>query len=294
MKILVIGRDGQLARELARLGAPAGDEISFAARPEVDLAAPETVAARIEGDQPDLVINAAAYTAVDKAESEPDVAMAVNATGPGALARACAATGASLVHISTDYVFDGTKTAPYVETDPVAPVNAYGRSKAEGEAAVLASGARAGVIRTAWVYSAHGANFVKTMLRLAGDREEVGVVADQLGRPTWAGDLARASLVLGAALAGGDERARGVFHFSNTEDATWADFAEAVFEGSARRGGPSARVRRIATADFPTPAPRPANSRLDTAKFAAVAGYAPPPWRSSLELCLDQLLVPAR
>ena len=290
LRILVIGRDGQLARELARLSLPAGDELIFAARPEADLTRPETLVAAVAAHRPGLVINAGAYTAVDKAESDYAAAMAAYGTGPAALAWACAAAGAALVHVSTDYVFDGTKAGAYVETDPIAPLNAYGRSKAEGETGVLGSGANAAVIRTAWVYSAHGTNFVKTMLRLAETRDEVAVVADQLGRPTWAGDLARAALDIGVLLAAEDGRARGMFHFSGEGDATWADFAEAVFEGSARRGGPSARVRRITTAEFPTPAARPANSRLASAKFAGLAGYAPPPWRESLGPCLDELV----
>lgn len=292
MRILAIGREGQLARALARLGVPAGNTLEFAGRPEIDLARPDTLAVLIADRRPDLVINAGAYTAVDKAESEEDQALLVNGAGPGALARACADAGAALVHVSTDYVFDGSKAEPYLETDPIAPLNAYGRSKAAGETAVLASGANAAVLRTAWVYSAHGANFVKTMLRLAADREEVGVVADQLGRPTWAADLAQAALTVGGILARADGRAGGIFHFSNSGEATWADFAEAVFEGSRARGGPSARVRRIATADFPTPAPRPANSRLDTAGFEQATGMAPRPWREALGLCLDELVGP--
>ncbi len=292
MRILVIGRNGQLARELERLGAPSGSTLEFAARPQIDLAEPQTLAALVAERRPDLVINAAAYTAVDKAETEADLAHLVNAEGPGALARACAKAGAALVHVSTDYVFDGSKAGPYLETDPIAPVNAYGRSKAAGEAAVLQSGARAAVVRTAWVYSAEGANFVRTMLRLAETREELGVVADQRGRPTWARDLAEAVLALGARLVAEDEAARGVFHFSNGGEATWADFAEAIFEDSKARGGPSARVRRITTAEFPTPAARPANSRLDTAKFTTVTGLTPRPWREALGLCLDELVGP--
>jgi dTDP-4-dehydrorhamnose reductase len=246
--------------------------------------AAEVVRAR----RPDLVLIAAAYTAVDRAESEEETARLVNADAPGAIARACAETGAGLLHVSTDYVFDGAKPEPYVEEDPIAPASAYGRTKAEGEAAIRASGARAAIVRTSWVYSPFGANFVKTMLRLAESREEVGVVADQLGRPTAAADLAAALLELGLRMTRRDIAAEGLFHYAGAGDATWADFAEAVFAASAGRGGKQPRVRRIPTAEFPTPARRPANSRLDTAKIEGL-GVRPRPWREALEICLDRL-----
>jgi dTDP-4-dehydrorhamnose reductase len=283
---LVIGRTGQLARELAVLGAPEGLTLRFLGRDEADLTRPEAVADVVRRAAPDLVLIAAAYTAVDRAESEEAVARVVNAEAPGAIARAAAGLGAPVVHLSTDYVFDGTKPEPYVESDPTAPVSAYGRTKAAGETAVLASGARAAVIRTSWVYSPFGANFVKTMLRLAESRDEVAVVADQLGRPTYAADLAAAVAGMGRRLLDGVDG--GVFHYGGAGDATWADFAEAVFAGSARRGGRAPAVRRIATAEFPTPARRPANSRLDTAKIERL-GIAPRPWQEALELCLDRL-----
>jgi dTDP-4-dehydrorhamnose reductase len=179
-----------------------------------------------------------------------------------------------------------------VETDPIAPLGAYGRTKAEGEALVAASGARAAILRTSWVYSPFGANFVKTMLRLAESRDEVGVVADQLGRPTAAADLAEAVLAMGGRLLADDAAAQGVFHYAGEGEASWADFAEAVFDASARRGGPRPRVRPITTAEFPTPARRPVNSRLDTAKIEGL-GVRPRPWREALETCLDRLGVEA-
>ena len=287
--ILVFGHTGQLARELAKLGAPPGLELDFAGRADFDLAREDDPARLIEARAPVAVINAAAYTAVDRAESEPEAAFRLNRDVPAAIARACAERDTPLVHISTDYVFDGTKTEPYVEDDPVCPISVYGRSKAEGEAAVLRSGARAGVLRTAWLYSAFGSNFVKTMLKLAQTRPEISVVDDQVGRPTWAEDSAGGALRLVQALLDRDDRASGVFHLSGEGDATWADFAEAIFEESALRGGPRPSVRRITTAEYPTPARRPANSRLDCSRITEVLDWRTRPWRGSLAACFDNL-----
>ena len=288
--ILVFGRSGQLARELAKLGAPGGLELDFAGRTDFDLAHGDDPARLIEARAPVAVINAAAYTAVDRAESEPEAAFRLNRDVPAAIARACAARDTPLVHISTDYVFDGTKAEPYVEGDPVCPISVYGRSKAEGEAAVLQSGARAGVLRTAWLYSAFGSNFVKTMLKLAQTRPEISVVDDQVGRPTWAEDSAGGALRLVQALLDRDDRASGVFHLSGEGDATWADFAEAIFEESALRGGPRPAVRRITTAEYPTPARRPANSRLDCSRITEILDWRTRPWRGSLAACFDNLV----
>jgi dTDP-4-dehydrorhamnose reductase len=227
---------------------------------------------------------------VDKAESEPDLAFALNRDAPAAMAEAARALGAALVHVSTDYVFNGEGERPYREDDPKAPLGTYGRSKSEGEDAVMRTGARAAIVRTSWVFSPHRANFVKTMLRLGETRDEVGVVADQHGRPTAARDLADACVHMGERLLKGEDAARGVFHFANAEDASWADFADAIFAGAARRGRKTVRVKRISTAEFPTPAKRPANSRLDTAKISALRGAEPRPWRAALEDCLDDLL----
>lgn len=286
-RTLIIGRTGQLARELAR--RPTRLATTFLGREDLDLARPAEAAAAVEAARPEMVVIAAAYTAVDRAESEPETARLVNADAPAAIADACARIGAALVHVSTDYVFDGTKPDPYVEADLVAPVSVYGRTKAAGERAVLDGGARATVIRTSWVYSPWGSNFVRTMLRLSNERDELRVVADQTGRPTSAADLAAAVLAIAERLAAGDDAVRGLLHFAGSGDATWADFAEAVVAGSAQRGGRTVPVRRITTAEFPTPAPRPANSRLDTARINAL-GVVSPPWRESLSRCLDELL----
>lgn len=287
--ILVIGRTGQLAAELMRL-APAKVRLQAVGRDQFDLSDLAAIPGALQAVRPDAVINAAAYTAVDKAESEPEAAMALNRDGPASLARACAEADIPLVHISTDYVFDGAKPGPYVETDAKAPINAYGRSKSEGEDRILDSGARAAVIRTAWVYSSHGANFLRTMLRLAETHDEVGVVADQLGRPTWARDLAEASLTVALRALDRDPAAQGVFHYAGAGDASWADFAEAIFANARRRGARSAIVKRITTADFPTPAKRPANSRLDTTRIHQTLGIVPRDWREACTLCLDELL----
>lgn len=287
--ILVLGRNGQVARELAKLGPPRGFEMAFVGRERFDLLSDADPAALIESFAPALVINASGYTAVDKAESEPEAAMKLNRDAPGVLARACARGEVPFVHFSTDYVFDGTKPAPYVEEDPIHPLGVYGGTKAAGEAAVLDAGGRCTVLRTSWVYSSFGANFVKTMLRLAETREELGVVADQIGRPTWAEDCARAALRVGAALLD-DEIAGGeVFHLSGAGDATWAEFAEAIFDQSARRGGKRPKVNHITTDQYPTPAKRPANSRLDCAKITAALDLPMRPWRESLASCFEEL-----
>lgn len=286
--LLVFGKSGQVARELGRLGAPAGFELAFAGRETLDLAAADP-GALIQARRPAAVINAAAYTAVDRAEGEEAAALRLNRDAPAAMARACTRLDVPFVHFSTDYVFDGSKPAPYVEDDPTGPAGVYGRSKLEGEAAVRAAGGRAAVLRTAWVYSAFGANFVKTMLRLAAERAEVGVVADQLGRPTWARDAAAGALRAVEVLLDAPASGPGLWHLSGAGDASWADVAEAVFAMSAARGGPSAAVRRIATADYPTPARRPANSRLDCARIEADMGLRMRPWREGLAACLEQL-----
>lgn len=289
-RVLVIGGSGQLGIELTRAALPSGWSLSAPARETLDLTNASAVASLVAAKRPNIIINASAYTAVDNAESEPDLAFALNRDGPGALANAAAAVDAALVHVSTDYVFAGDGDRAYVETDPKAPLGVYGRSKAEGEDAVLAAGARAAIVRTSWVFSAHRANFVKTMLRLGETRDEVGVVSDQHGRPTSARDLATACIALAQHLHNNDARAEGVFHFANTGDTSWADFAEAIFAGAAQRGRKPVRVKRIGTADYPTPARRPANSRLDTNKISALLGAPPRAWRTALDECLDELL----
>ena len=283
MRIVVTGREGQVVRSLLERGSVAGHEIVALGRPELDLGgdASEIVAA-MEAAQPEVIVSAAAYTAVDKAESERDAAFAVNADGPGAVAKAARKLRVPLIHLSTDYVFDGSKAEPYVEDDLPAPTGVYGASKLAGEEVVFATHGNAAILRTAWVYSPFGANFVKTMLRLAGDRAEVGVVADQRGNPTSALDMADGVLAVAANLAGNDDPAlRGVFHMTSSGEASWAEFAEEIFASSAAAGGPSASVRHITTSDYPTPAKRPANSRLDSSKLERAHGVRLPDWRRS-------------
>ena len=287
--ILVTGGAGQLAEALATLG---GEAVRRVGRPAFDFDRPETIVGSFRAADPWLVVNAAAYTAVDAAETDVEAAFRANRDGPLALARLCAAAGVPLIHISTDYVHDGTKDTPYVETDPVSPRGIYGVSKLAGERAVLSSGARAIVLRTAWVYAATGKNFVRTMLTLAKTRDELRVVADQHGCPTAAADLAAAILSIAGTLRDGgwkDEYA-GVYNATGTGETTWHGLAMAVFAESARHGGKIPRsVTAITTAEYPTPALRPANSRLDCSKLATTFGVRLPPWRDSLTRTIDAL-----
>lgn len=288
-RLLVLGADGQLGRELRRAKAPPDLTLLFSGRNQIDLAssgATDVLAAM----KPDAVINAAAYTAVDKAEREPDRAFAVNRDAPGVFARAAAKLGAPFLHISTDYVFGGDKRSPYVETDTKAPLNVYGRSKSEGEDAVLSSHPNALVLRTSWLFSPFGANFVKSMLHLSETREQVRVVADQFGRPTAAGDLAATCLALAARQLADDSAAKGVFHFANSGKTSWADFAEAIFSEAAKRGRKPVAITPIPSKDYPTPARRPANSCLDTSKIEAEFGIVARPWRAALSECVEELL----
>lgn len=292
MRIAVTGRTGQVVQSLLARAGAAGVTVIPVGRPELDLAQPDGVQQALAAAQPDCIINAAAYTAVDKAETEPALAMRINGEGAGAVAAAAAALGVPLTHISTDYVFDGMAPRPWRESDATAPLSAYGRSKLAGEGAVMASGADWTILRTAWVYSPYGANFVKTMLRLAETRNELGIVSDQLGSPTSALDLADAIIAVTKALVAcpGEASLRGVFHAAGTGEASWADLAEAIFAASATLGGPSATVRRIATIDYPTPARRPANSRLDCSLLAERHGLRLPPWQDSVKTCVATLL----
>ena len=285
MRLVVTGREGQVATALAQAGARHGVEVVRLGRPELDLERLETIAPALRAARPDVVVSAAAYTAVDHAESEPERAHQVNAIAPARLAEVSADLGAPILHLSTDYVFDGRKPSPYAETDATGPVTVYGASKLAGEAAVAAH-PRHVILRTAWVYAPYGKNFVRTMLRLAETRDEVGVVGDQLGCPTSAADIADGVLKIAAALHAG-QGAPGLYHMAGTGEASWAGFAATVFEGSRARGGPSARVRAITTADYPTPAARPANSRLDCTSVQAAFGVALPTWREALGRCLD-------
>ncbi|WP_298199258.1 dTDP-4-dehydrorhamnose reductase [Novosphingobium sp.] len=295
MRIAVTGNVGQVAQSLVERGMAAGHVVLPVGRPQLDLASgdPESVLRALDLAQPEAIVSAAAYTAVDKAESEPDLAHAINATGAAHVARAAARLGVPLVHLSTDYVFAGDGSRAYREDDPTGPTGVYGASKLAGEQAVLASGADAAVLRTAWVYSPFGANFAKTMLRLADSREELGVVADQWGNPTSALDIADGVFAVLANLAASPAPdLRGVFHMTGTGETNWARFAAAIFAASAERGGPTARVNPITTADYPTPARRPANSRLDGTKLAQIHGVRLPDWQISTAQVVARLLTP--
>jgi dTDP-4-dehydrorhamnose reductase len=292
MRVLVVGRYGQIGTELGLRLPRAGHDHVALEPPELDLTSAASIAAALREVQPEAVINAAAYTAVDKAEDDTALAMAVNGDGPGLLGEATAALGIPVVHYSTDYVFAGDKPEPYHEGDEPAPVGAYGRSKLEGERRLLAANPRSVVLRTAWVCSAHGGNFVKTMLRLGRERPELGVVADQHGAPTFADDLADAAIALLPRLTAeqAGSPAFGVFHLTGTPFTTWHGFAAAIFAGAAQRGQPAPVLKAITTADYPTKARRPANSRLDCSRLAAVHGIAAQDWRQGLDRCLDALL----
>ncbi|MGQ9368592.1 dTDP-4-dehydrorhamnose reductase [Azospirillum sp. ST 5-10] len=293
-RILVVGASGQVARELARAPLPAGISLRGVGRPELDIADRAAVHAGIARSGAAAVVNAAAYTAVDRAEAEPDAAFAVNAKGPGFLAEATAALGLPLVHLSTDYVFDGSKRGPYRETDPVAPLGVYGASKEAGERAVRDGNPRHVILRTAWVYSPFGGNFVKTMLRLGAERDELRVVADQRGCPTSAGELAAAIVaILGRVLDRPDEAPWGTYHLAGAGETTWHGLAEAVFDRAAPRLGRRPAVVPITTAEYPTPARRPANSVLDCTLAAQRFGVRLRPWREALATVVDELPVAA-
>ena len=289
MRVLVTGLNGQVARALRDARGANELELAFLGRPRLDLDRPQTIAPTVAQFAPDIVLSVAAYTAVDAAEADRDAAFRANAESPGELAAAARRVGAPVLHLSTDYVFDGSKPGPYVETDPTGPATVYGASKLAGEEAVRAEQPDSLILRTAWVHAPWGSNFVRTMLRLAETRDAVSVVADQHGAPTYAPDIAKALLTLAAA-AFRREGPFGVFHMSGAGDTTWADFAQAVFEGSAERGGPTAQVRPIPTAEYPTPAPRPLNSRLDCSTLARAWGVRLPDWRDGLARGLDRLV----
>ena len=289
MRLAVTGKNGQVVSALQALAGP-GLEIVALGRPELDLARPDTVFKALRDAKPDVVVSAAAYTAVDKAESEPDIAFAVNRDGAKAVARAANDIGVPVIHISTDYVFDGTKTTAYVENDPTGPASVYGRSKLEGEQAVSESTDNYAVLRTAWVYSEYGSNFVKTMLRLSESRDEINVVADQFGCPTSANDIAIAIVSIARKLATDPApHLRGVFHMSGTGETNWAGFAKQIFAFSAENGGKSIVVNDITTAQYPTPARRPANSRLDCSKLEEVYGIRLPEWQTSTRAVMAAL-----
>jgi dTDP-4-dehydrorhamnose reductase len=261
----------------------------------LDLAVPATVQPALEAAAPDIVVNAAAYTAVDQAEREPVIAAAVNGAGAGSVAEACHSLGVPIIHLSTDYVFDGDKKSPYVEEDLVAPASVYGVSKLAGEKAVAAATNDYVILRTAWVYAPYGKNFVRTMLALAETRKEVRVVADQIGCPTYAPDVAMAIVRIARNLLGNpsDLQLRGIFHLTGSGETSWAGFASAIFASLAARGLPEPELTPIASTEYPTAARRPANSRLNCAKLARVYGIELPSWRDSLGICLERILSPS-
>lgn len=283
IRVLVFGQTGQVATELARQATP-DMAMTCLGRDRADLSDPAACAAVIAASDADVVINAAAYTAVDRAETEETLATTINGTSPGAMARACAARGIPFLHISTDYVFDGSGTRPWQPDDATGPLGAYGRSKLTGEEAVRAAGGPHAILRTSWVFSAHGANFVKTMLRLGAEREKLTIVADQVGGPTAAADIAAALLTMARAFHAG-HGTTGTYHFSGAPDVSWADFAREIFVVS----GLSSRVEDIPTSAYPTPARRPANSRMDGTALTLAYGIERPDWRDSLRRVLSDL-----
>ena len=287
MKILVVGGvDGQVASALDSIREP-GIEIIVRGPPETDLANPATLEAALKAASPDVVICTGAYTAVDLAETNAELAHKINCDGPAALARGCAAAGLPIIQLSTDYVFSGDKPTPYVETDPAGPTGVYGRTKLAGELGVIAAGGRHVILRISWVYDPRGKNFVRTMLRLARTREEIGVVDDQYGRPTYAPDVAEALVTIARRLVTDRSAPSGIFHMTGQGDiCTWRGFADYIFARSAERGGPLARVRAIATREYPTPARRPTNSALECEKLRAAYGVALPSWRDSVARCV--------
>ena len=289
INVLLTGGDGQVGTELRRL-APPHWRIAAPSEFELNLADPDSVEAVFSSGAWSAVINAGAYTAVDRAESDIATAWRVNALGPAMLAEATAKAGVPLIHISTDYVFSGDKPGFYVESDPVAPLGVYGASKEGGEQAVRTGNPRHVILRTAWLVSPHGANFVKTMLRLGAERPVLRVVDDQRGCPTSATDLAQALATITERLVADAEAPTGDYHFVNDGEASWCEFARAIFEAAATHGQAAPVVEAITAADYPTPARRPANSRLSTAKIRRDFGVAPRPWREAMEEIVARLL----
>ncbi|MDP3075380.1 dTDP-4-dehydrorhamnose reductase [Bradyrhizobium sp.] len=290
MKILVTGREGQLARGLVEASETRGVELVSVGRPVLDLADEKSVSALISRERPDVVVNAAAYTAVDRAESEPHLASEINALGAEYVAKACAANSIPIIHISTDFVFDGTRDGYYREDDPTGPINAYGRSKLEGEARVARAYKRHLILRTAWVHSPWGGNFVKTMLRLAAERPAISVVDDQKGSPTYAPHLAEAVLAIASrAVADPHGTPWGIYHAVGAGETTWCGFAREIFSSAAEHGLPTAQVAAITTAGFPTSARRPANSRLNCDRLRQAFGVELPDWRVGVERCIARL-----
>ena len=289
MKILVFGAGGQIGREVCRAAWPPRYAILPLDRNAVDIANSAAVSAVLDRETPDLAINLAAYTAVDRAESEPEAAWAANCAGAAHIAAACDERATPLIHLSTDYVFDGRKTAPYREEDAVGPLGVYGRSKEAGERAVRAAVARHVILRTAWVFGEYGANFVKTMLRLAAERPVLRVVADQRGCPTAAADIAAALMVIAEHIERGEAK-WGTYHFVGADATSWHGFAEAIFDLAAPQLAARPQVEPITTDQYPTLVRRPMNSVLDCQKIKGAFGISPPPWRTALAKVIRELV----
>jgi len=291
MKLAVTGRDGQVARALAEVAAAAGITLIPLARPEVDLTRPETIAPALHAAGVDAVISAAAFTAVDAAESDADAAFAINEGGARAVALAAADLNIPILHLSTDYVFDGSGDTPWREGDATGPLGVYGASKLAGERAVAAATDNHAILRTAWVYSPFGANFVKTMLRVGADRDELKVVEDQIGHPTSAHHIASALIGIARNLTTSPDPAlRGTFHMVAEGTTSWAGFARETFAVASRHGFSAPRVTGITTSDYPTPAARPGNSRLDTTKLSQAHGIALPRWQEGTSEVVNRLM----
>jgi dTDP-4-dehydrorhamnose reductase len=298
MRIVVTGAHGQVVRALVEAGKASQFDIITLSRPTLDLMRPETIAPALVPLRPDLVINAAAYTQVDQAETEEEQATLANAVSAGVIAETAAQLNVPVVQLSTDYVFDGSQTTPRQPDDPTGPLGVYGRTKLAGELAVAAANPQHVIVRTAWVVSPFGKNFVRTMLALAAKNDVLRVVSDQFGNPTSAHVIAEGLLALATRIGNGstsasgtqDDDIWGTTHLVGRGRASWADLAQHVFATSAKLGGPSAQVTGIATSDWPTPAKRPANSQLDTSSFTARTGYVPPLWQESVEAVVTRLL----
>ena len=287
LNILVSGKTGQVAVELQKHLACLGNLIVLG-RDVLDLSQPEQIRAQVRAHKPDLIIIAAAHTAVDQAESEPELAFAINAIAPGVFAEEAAALGIPLIHYSTDYVFDGRKPAPYTEDDATNPLGVYGKSKLAGELAIAASGAQHLILRTSWVYSTHGKNFLLTMQRLLQERSELRVVADQIGAPTWAGTIAQSTRALIERWQSGDAAAWGTYHLTASGETSWFGFTQAIAGHLTAQGKACATLEPIPASAYPTPAARPQNSRLDCSKLAREWGVTQPDWEAALSACLAE------
>ncbi|QXI28840.1 dTDP-4-dehydrorhamnose reductase [Pseudomonas vanderleydeniana] len=287
LKILINGQNGQVSRELHKRLGDLGQLIVLG-RDQLDLAHPEQIRQQVRAHRPDLIINAAAHTAVDQAESEPDLAFAINATAPGVLAQEAADLGIPLIHYSTDYVFDGSKATPYTEDDETNPLSVYGRSKLTGERAIAAAHDQHLILRTSWVYSSHGRNFLLTMQRLLQEKPELRIVADQVGAPTWAGTIANSTRALIERWQAGQAGAWGTYHLTASGETSWFGFAQAIGEQLLALNKPCAILEAIPSSAYPTPATRPLNSRLDCSRLLHEWRVSQPDWHTALRECLAE------